>query len=198
MKRISGIALASLAALAVFSCAKSPGPAAVEKITVTPDEVSMKTGETMFLECLVTPPDATAGKIFWKSSSPRTVTVNDLGKISALGTEMEALDPEAFAGASGKAVLPVKAVTTGNATGYYYDIFKGDYTDTSVITDDIAISSVRFTGKTSPSYVYFINYDELNTFMGVAVDAGGDFGPVWREAVTLTPEGASPASEYPF
>ena len=32
------------------------------------------------------------------------------------GTEMEALDPEAFAGASGKAVLPVKAVTTGNAT----------------------------------------------------------------------------------
>lgn len=168
MKRISGIALASLAALAVFSCAKSPGPAAVEKITVTPDEVSMKTGETMFLECLVTPP------------------------------EMEALDPEAFAGASGKAVLPVKAVTTGNATGYYYDIFKGDYTDTSVITDDIAISSVRFTGKTSPSYVYFINYDELNTFMGVAVDAGGDFGPVWREAVTLTPEGASPASEYPF
>lgn len=79
-----------------------------------------------------------------------------------------------------------------------YDIFKGDYTDTSVITDDIAISSVRFTGKTSPAYVYFINYDELNTFMGVAVDAGGNFGPVWREAVTLTPEGASPASEYPF
>ena len=114
------------------------------------------------------------------------------------GTEMEALDPEAFAGASGKAVLPVKAVTTGNATGYYYDIFKGDYTDTSVITDDIAISSVRFTGKISPAYVYFINYDELNTFMGVAVDAGGNFGPVWREAVTLTPEGASPASEYPF
>lgn len=80
----------------------------------------------------------------------------------------------------------------------YYDIFKGDYTDTSVITDDIAISSVRFTGKTSPAYVYFINYDELNTFMGVAVDAGGNFGPVWREAVTLTPEGASPVSEYPF
>lgn len=79
-----------------------------------------------------------------------------------------------------------------------YDIFKGDYTDTSVITDDIAISSVRFTGKTSPAYVYFINYDELNTFMGVAVDAGGNFGPVWREAVTLTPEGVSPASEYPF
>ena len=78
------------------------------------------------------------------------------------------------------------------------DIFKGDYTDTSVITDDIAISSVRFTGKTSPAYVYFINYDELNTFMGVAVNAGGNFGPVWREAVTLTPEGASPASEYPF
>lgn len=38
MKRISGIALASLAALAVFSCTKSPGPAAVEKITVTPDK----------------------------------------------------------------------------------------------------------------------------------------------------------------
>ena len=72
MKRISGIALASLGALAVFACTKGPSPAAVEKITVTPDEVSMKPGETMSLECLVTPPDATAGKIFWKSSAPHS------------------------------------------------------------------------------------------------------------------------------
>ena len=97
MKRISGIALASLGALAVFGCTKGPSPAAVEKITVTPDEVSMKTGETMSLECLVTPPDATAGKIFWKSSAPRTVTAGEprTGDFYySDGTYSTELDPE--------------------------------------------------------------------------------------------------------
>ena len=112
------------------------------------------------------------------------------------GTEMEAIDPVAFAGASGKAVLPVKAVTTGNVTGFYYHVFTGDYTDPSVITDDIAINSVRFTGTSDETHVYFVNYDELNTFMGVAVDADGNYGPVWREAFSLSADGVSPADEY--
>ena len=97
MKRISGIALASLAALALLACTKGPSPAAVEEITVTPDEVSMKTGETMSLECLVTPPDATAGKIFWKSSAPRTVTAGEprTGDFYySDGTYSTELDPE--------------------------------------------------------------------------------------------------------
>lgn len=112
------------------------------------------------------------------------------------GTEMEAIDPVAFAGASGKAVLPVKAVTTGNVTGFYYHVFTGDYTDPSVITDDIAINSVRFTGTSDETHVYFVNYDELNTFMGVAVDADGNYWPVWREAFSLSADGVSPADEY--
>lgn len=141
MKRISGIALASLAALAVFSCTKSPGPATVEKITVTPDEVSMKTGETMSLECLVTPPDATAGKIFWKSSAPRTVTVNDLGKISALGTG-EALIIAETEGLCDTCNVTVTAGEPRTGDFYYSD---GTYS-TELDPEKIPIGIVFYTG----------------------------------------------------
>lgn len=55
---------------------------------------------------------------------------------------------------------------------------------------------MRFTGTSDETHVYFVNYDELNTFMGVAVDADGNYGPVWREAFSLSADGVSPADEY--
>ena len=112
------------------------------------------------------------------------------------GTELEAIDPLAFAGASGKAVIPVKAVVTGDADGYYYHIFEGDCTDTSIITDEIAINTMRFFGVTSETHAYIVDYDEVNTFMGVAYDSENNYGPIWRETFTLDREGVSPVEEY--
>ena len=46
---------------------------------------------------------------------------------------------------------------------------------------------------------FYTAFDEPRCVIAVAVDADGNFGPVYRQAITFTKEGCSPVDEFvPF
>lgn len=112
------------------------------------------------------------------------------------GTKMAEAYPEKFKGAAGKVVVPVVAETTGNAANFYYGQFRGDYTSPDALSDTDAINTVVFTGSSEPTNIFYLDYDQVHTFLGVASDSEGNYGPVWREAFTPTQDGVSPVEEY--
>lgn len=112
------------------------------------------------------------------------------------GTKMAEAYPEKFKGAAGKVVVPVVAETTGDAAGFYYGQFRGDYTSPESLSDTDAINTVVFTGSSEPTNIFYLDYDQIHTFLGVASDKEGNYGPVWRAAFTPTPDGVSPVEEY--
>lgn len=112
------------------------------------------------------------------------------------GTELETAYPDKFSGASGKVVVPVVVSTTGDVANFYYGNFKGDYTSKESLTDVDAINTVVFTGTSAPTNIFYLDYDQVYTFIGVAEDRNGSYGQVWRVAETFSKDGVSPASEY--
>lgn len=112
------------------------------------------------------------------------------------GTELETAYPDKFSGASGKVVVPVVVSTTGDVANFYYGNFKGDYTSKESLTDVDAINTVVFTGTSAPTNIFYLNYDQVYTFIGVAENRNGSYGQVWRVAETFTKDGVSPATEY--
>lgn len=112
------------------------------------------------------------------------------------GTELEKMYPDKFAGASGLAVLPVKATVEGYAIDFYYLACEGDLTETK--TDDELIQELIYKGIRGESEkALYIPFDKLHTVIGSAVDINGDYTKVIREKITLTKDGVTPAEEYP-
>lgn len=112
------------------------------------------------------------------------------------GTELESLYPDKFKGASGYAVLPVKAENEGYVMDYYYQAFEGDYTETG--TDDELIQMLIIKGiRCVEESALYIPYDKVYTLVGAANDMMGDYTKVIREKINLTKDGATPAEEYP-
>lgn len=107
------------------------------------------------------------------------------------GNELYKVDPQSFAGARGYAVLAVQVAPSADAAHWYLYSFLGDLTDSSnrnVINNLVALGN-QAKDQTEMLIVCF--WGE-NTICGVAQDADGNYGPILREVVGLTKEGASP------
>ena len=101
-------------------------------------------------------------------------------------------------GYEGLAFLAGRVNTEGE--GFYWNVIAksafdelegGDLTDEQYI--DLLLDPEMQSATQTP-FTYICEYGEMRLF-GVAYDENGNFGPVWKEDVNLTPEGVSPASE---
>lgn len=101
-------------------------------------------------------------------------------------------------GCEGLAFLAGRVNTEGE--GFYWNVIAksafdelegGDLTDEQYI--DLLLDPEMQSATQTP-FTYICDYGEMRLF-GVAYDENGNFGPVWKEDVNLTPEGVSPASE---
>lgn len=113
----------------------------------------------------------------------------------------EGADVQDFYGVTGYdgfAFLAGRVNTEGK--GFYWNVIAksafdeiegGDLTDEQYI--DLLLDPEMQSATQTP-FTYICDYDEMRLF-GVAYDENGNFGPVWKEDVNLTPEGVSPASE---
>ena len=107
------------------------------------------------------------------------------------GDALYEAEPETFASARGYAVLAVLAEPTADAAHWYLYSFLGDLTGSS---DRNVINNLVGMGDSSKDQteMLIICYWGENTICGVAQDAAGNYGPILREVVDLTKEGASP------
>lgn len=113
----------------------------------------------------------------------------------------EGADVQDFYGVTGReglAFLAGRVNTEGE--GFYWNVIAksafdelegGDLTDEQYI--DLLLDPEMQSATQTP-FTYICDYGEMRLF-GVAYDENGNFGPVWKEDVNLTPEGVSPASE---
>lgn len=103
-------------------------------------------------------------------------------------------DEESYKQYAGKAVLPVKAEVSDPTATYYYYVYSSDYSEYG---DDVLYSSLaNGTGLSVPSYVFSRNFGRTCTIAGFAVDAEGNYGPLFRANIEFTYDGASPISEF--
>ena len=114
------------------------------------------------------------------------------------GAELAQLDPINFAGFEEYAVLLLKVSHNDKAAHWWTGCFMGDlsnpdeYSDRSIINNLVTYGIPEF--KDAVDQLLAVYWDE-NTICGVAADAEGNYGPVIRQMVNLTKEGASPAGE---
>lgn len=111
------------------------------------------------------------------------------------GSELEDMWPNDFAGASGYAVLPVRAYTK-NGSGFYYGIYDGDYTDLEEWPEETIIDALIANGITEATGNYLVAYNTTRTALGVAYDAKKNFGKVFRKLVYCTEDGVTPAEDF--
>lgn len=114
------------------------------------------------------------------------------------GAELAQLDPANFADLEEFAVLSLKVSHNDKAVHWWTGCFMGDlsdpdeYSDRSVIKNLVTYGLPEF--KDAEDQLLATYWNE-NTIAGVAEDAEGNYGPVIRQVVNLTKEGARPASE---
>lgn len=102
-----------------------------------------------------------------------------------------------YSDAAGLAVLPVKVKVSEGTVNYYYHIFEGDCSDTDVLSDERIIDELYPNGvMNEPEYVLYSPWGTVATLLGVAEDADGNFGPVFRQVVCFTKDGASPVDGF--
>lgn len=112
------------------------------------------------------------------------------------GTALAAIYPE-FSWAKGRAVCPTEAVVNTAAVGYMYNIYSGDLTDESAVSDEEIVSKLQLDGMSDPTMVFVLAYDSVQTAVGVAYDSNWNLGVVFRKKIVLTQDGTSPVNEYP-
>lgn len=107
------------------------------------------------------------------------------------GDELYKADPQTFASARGYAVLAVQVEPTADAAHWYLYSFLGDLRESS---DRNVVTNLQMVGDQAmdQTEMLIICFWGENTICGVAQDADGNYGPILREVVDLTKEGASP------
>lgn len=110
------------------------------------------------------------------------------------GDELYKADPGRFANARGYAVLSVKVAPSANAAHWYLYAYLGDLTESS---DRSVINNLVAAGEQAmdQTEMLIICYWGETTICGVAVDDNNGFGPILRQVVDLTEEGASPVPD---
>lgn len=111
--------------------------------------------------------------------------------------EVVALYPQ-FSSWSGEAeaVLPVEASLSGGADRYYYTVYFGDLTDQDRYSDGLVIEELLKQGYSTPTQVFLCDFGVDMTILGVAFDAEGNPGKVFRHKFCLDADGVAPAEEF--
>lgn len=107
------------------------------------------------------------------------------------GDELYAADPRTFASARGYAVLALQAKPSASAAHWYIYSFLGDL---SASSDRNIVKNLMMMGDSAmdQTEMLIICYWGENTICSVAMDEAGNYGPIGREVVNFTKEGASP------
>lgn len=116
------------------------------------------------------------------------------------GDSIYNLDNSTYSLAQGKAFVPVTVVRNESVNQWYVDVYEGDLsTENSDFVDENFINVMAYQSK-SIQYCYkkpfIVEWDKPVTFVSVAEDSNGDFGPVLRTVVTFTKSGVTPVAQF--
>lgn len=160
--------------------------------------VDIKTGELASEKGFVSEPFRTLDKVV----SDASVSI-EFGNYYD-GTALAELDPARFLSCKGFAVMPYTVSASDTAAAWYTGFYDGDYTEWGCADDDIYATLITYGWEWSTEYVSenresgvaVLSYDTPYTFLGIAKDSEGIYGPGFIKVVTLTPNGVSPAEEF--
>lgn len=113
------------------------------------------------------------------------------------GDDLYAADPTNYSDAKGLAYIPTTINHSADAEHWWVGLFGGNLMDEAVYTDDVIINNVVDQGKgvkDRESINYMGTWGDL-TFFGMAVDAEGNYGPVFRLLFPVSKGGVSPVSD---
>ncbi|HIT47243.1 MAG TPA: BACON domain-containing protein [Candidatus Cryptobacteroides merdipullorum] len=114
------------------------------------------------------------------------------------GTEAETRYPDLYPGASGLAVFPVRIETSGDVQHNYYHIFEGDLSDESAYPYEEVVAQLMNDSYYESAMYFYLEYDTEYTIVAVSEDQDRNPGPMFREVVSLSPDGVSPVEEIGF
>ena len=120
------------------------------------------------------------------------------------GSALADIDPERFLSCKGYVVMPYTVVPNVDAMNWYTGFYDGDYTEWGCTDEDIYAELITYgyewgsdlVSLNRESGVAVLQYDASYTFLGIAEDYEGNFGPGTMNVVTLSREGVSPAQEF--
>ena len=120
------------------------------------------------------------------------------------GSALADLDPERFLSCKGYVVMPYTVVPNVDAMNWYTGFYNGDYTEWGCTDEDIYAELITYgyewesdlVSLNRESGVAVLQYDAAYTFLGIAEDYEGNFGPGTMNVVTLSREGVSSAQEF--
>ena len=120
------------------------------------------------------------------------------------GSALADIDPERFLNCKGYVVMPYTVVPNVDAMNWYTGFYDGDYTEWGCTDEDIYAELITYgyewesdlVSLNRESGVAVLQYDAAYTFLGIAEDYEGNFGPGTMNVVTLSREGVSPAQEF--
>lgn len=98
-------------------------------------------------------------------------------------------------------VVPVTVSHSGEAVHWYVTITRGDMTDTNMYSDMFLIKKLFASSFSHPitdadEAILTAGYTVPSTLLAVAVDADGNYGPLYRLAAEFPKEGAAPVEEF--
>lgn len=118
--------------------------------------------------------------------------------------ELKELYPDKFGSIpdSYNIIMPVWTSLKGSDTTgvkYYYSVYPGDWTSSSDVYS-MAETLLNSGCPNRETNFYFVrdSYLQTHTYIGIAADKNGNFGPLFRLAFNMTDDGISPAEEYPL
>ena len=119
----------------------------------------------------------------------------DLGQVGALNDEFAGLS---YVYGSNTALVPVNTATEPQADTYYYNFYyeerEGEFAN---YTDEDWIGFLtKDSQRNTPTTVFLLTYDQEYFFIGVGVDAEGNFGPVTRLEMSFAIENVGDAAEF--
>lgn len=119
----------------------------------------------------------------------------DLGQVGALNDEFAGLS---YVYGSNIALVPVNTATEPQADTYYYNFYyeerEGEFAN---YTDEDWIGFLtKDSQRNTPTTVFLLTYDQEYIFIGVGVDAEGNFGPVTRLEMSFTIDNVGDAAEF--
>lgn len=106
-------------------------------------------------------------------------------------------DPAKYRDALNLAYIPAKFYPSDEATHWYVQLYRDDLSDPADFSDQAAIIALtnKFGGLKDITENNFVAFWDKLTFLAVAEDEQGNFGPVTRLYFPVDKEGASPIEE---
>lgn len=113
------------------------------------------------------------------------------------GAEVAELYPY-HATASDRAIFPIKAIVTGDVEKYSYMLYVGDMSDEEIYPDYGFINDFAAYGSINniERYIFYCNYDQAYTLIGVTKDSKGYYSEVYRKVIVCEEDGCSPVEEF--